>query len=187
MPLREGAFTGCPSLVAWPLPAVTPPAPCCARSRLRFVHVQAPDASGHVSRPRRAGYFSSATYVICHVIVNMICHIIINREGSRWAGDLRGRPCRVRCGAPFVAGCVRRHPGFEALLLRQAAGAKRPAGTRPGPRSPARRLAVSPAGTSRAGSRRGARHSARDRGGRSGPVSPPPGASRPAAGASPAR
>ena len=62
-------------------PAVTAPVPRCARSRLRFVMSRLPVAGGHVPGPGGPVTVSSATYVICHVNVNMTCHVIIGRKG----------------------------------------------------------------------------------------------------------
>ena len=178
VPLREGV-TGCqPGGLAAPGGAGA--GPCCARSRLRFAMSRLPMAGGHVSRPRRAGYPLLGN--MRDISRNRQHDMSLNYQPGRLGGHLRDRR---RCVAgSFVAGCVRRHPDYEDLVARRPR-ARAPQG-RPGPRArlggggitgwrvprqcQARRP---PAG---AGPRR-----------RAGPVSPPPGASRPAAGASPAR
>ena len=235
-------------------------------------------AGGHASRPGGPVTFSPATYVIYHVIVNMIYHVIIagrltacpvaavchcrgHLRGRRrrlrlqaassgcsaifgtgpdflasgWARQAgspvtgpaaaRGRrvACRSRGGrhwsrpaaatmlrfaamttAPWVAapgggsrrltagevrnslcsvaaGCVRPHPDYEDLVAHrpQARARQGRRECEPGPAAP-----VLAAGASRAGPRYGGCMPARDRRGKAGPVSPPPGANRPAAGAS---
>ena len=102
------------------------------------------------------------------------------RSGSRrlTAGEMRNSICSV------PAGSVRRHPDYEDPRRPPTASASAPGRPycEPGPAT-----AALAGGASRAGPRHRGCQPAQDRGGKAWPVSPPPGASRPAAGASPVR